>query len=406
MIKFHLQRIVDVGEIAARNTIENRNIFTLKSHLSARIVLMKVLHLLDTVNRGGAEILVLDVCRNAKANGIDLTFVTTQGGELEQEFHSSGAHFIRLQRRFPVDFNAIFKLRKIIRQRGIKVVHAHQAVEALHLFLATVNLPVKRVLTHHGFVTDAKNRQTLKFLIARMDANIFVSKSLQDWLAENEKLDVRRNAHVIYNGADENKLRPTGKSLRKELCLSETDLVFGMVSNFYRDPRKDQMTICKSLPKVFTEIENAHCIFAGKVEAGAEEKFQNCVNFCKEARIAERVHFLGMRSDIPDVLAALDLFVFSTLQEGLGIAALEAMLVKVPCLLSDIEPLLEISDNGKHAEIFPVRNAEILSEKILQFLKNEDLRDDLANRAYEYARENFSIEAHLGELKKLYNSLI
>ena len=61
-------------------------------------------------------------------------------------------------------------------------------------------------------------------------------------------------------------------------------MLFGMIGNFYRDPRKDQMTLCKSLPKVFAEIENAHCIFAGKVETGAEEKFQNCVDFCQRKR--------------------------------------------------------------------------------------------------------------------------
>ncbi len=367
---------------------------------------MKVLHLLDTVNRGGAETLILDICRNAEANGIELTFATTQGGELEEEFRTSGAEFIRLHRKFPVDFGAALKLRKIIKQREIKIVHAHQAVEALHLFLATLKLPVKKVLTFHGFITDKKNHRTLQFLIPRMDANIFVSKGLQNWLAENENLDVGHNSHIIYNGTDDKRLQPTGKDLRKELGLDENSLLLGMIGNFYRDPRKDQMTLCRSLPKVFAEIENAHCIFAGKVESGAEEKFQKCVDFCRQNGIAEKVHFLGVRDDVPDVLAALNLFVFSSLQEGLPIAMTEAMLAKVPLIVSDIEPLLEASENGKYAEAFPVGNAEILSEKILELLQNKSLREDLANRALEFAGETFSIEAHLKQLKKLYDSLL
>ena len=367
---------------------------------------MKVLHLLDTVNRGGAETLVLDVCRNASDFGIDLTFATMQGGELEEDFRTSGAEFILLQRRFPVDFGTILKLRKIIKEREIKIVHAHQAVEALHLFLATLSLPVKRVLTFHGFVTDAKNRRTLQFLIPRMDANIFVSNGLQNWLKKNDELDVSENSHIIFNGTDEKRLQPTGKSLRRELGLDENILLLGMIGNFYRDPRKDQMTLCRSLPKIFAEIGNVHCIFAGKVETGAEEKFQNCLEFCKKNGIAEKVHFLGARDDIPDVLAALDLFVFSSLQEGLPIAMTEAMLGGVPLIVSDIEPLLEASANGKYAKVFPVKNAEVLSEKILQLLKNKRLSEDLANRALEFARENFSIETHLKQLKKLYDFLL
>ena len=129
------------------------------------------------------------------------------------------------------------------------------------------------------------------------------------------------------------------------------------------------------------------------------------MNFCIENKIIERVHFLGARSDVPDVLDALDLFVFSSLHEGLPVAVSEAMLAKVPMIVSDIEPLLEASNNGEFAEVFEVKNAEMLSEKILKLLKDKTLREELASRAHEFAKENFSIEAHLRQLKKLYESL-
>ena len=361
---------------------------------------------MDTVNRGGAETLILDVCRNAASFGIDLTFVTTQGGELEADFRASGAAFYRLNRRLPIDFGAILKLRKIIKKRKIEIVHAHQAVDGLQIYLATASLPVKRVLTFHGFIADEKNRRTSRFLIPRMNANVYVSRSLQNWLEQTDKLDVKRNSHVIYNGTDAKRLQPTGKDLRKELGLHEDVLLLGMVSNFYRDPRKDQFTLCRSLPQVFAEIGSAHCVFAGKTETGAEAKFEECVNFCRENGISEKVHFLGVRDDVPDILAAFDLFVFSSLQEGLPIAMTEAMLAKVPLIISDIEPLLEASDDGKYAEIFPVKNAEILSEKIINLLKDENRREDLAVRALEFAEETFSIEAHLRKLEKLYASLL
>ena len=367
---------------------------------------MKVLYFLDSLNQGGTETLALDVMRNAERCGLDLTVGAAGGGTLEKEFLTAGAKFIRLRRKLPVDLNLVLKLRKIIRERKIRVVHGHQAVDGLHLYLASMNLPVKRVLSFHGFIADAKNRRTLAFLIPRMDVNIAVSRGLQTWLAETDKLDTARNFRVLYNGVDERRIQPTGKSLRSELNLNNDNLLFGMIGNFYRDPRKDQMTICRALPKVFAEITNAHCIFVGRTETGAEGKFEDCVSFCRAHDIADRVHFLGERTDVPDVLAALDFFVFSSLQEGLPIAAAEAMLTKVPLIVSDIEPFLEASANGEYAEVFPVGNHEVLSEKILEFLKDKNLRADLGNRAFDYARENFSIEAHLRELKKLYHSIL
>ncbi len=367
---------------------------------------MRVLHLLDTINRGGAEMQALDVCRNAHKYGIELTFVTAQGGAMEKDFRASNAEFVRLSRSLPLDFPLVLKLRKIIKDKKIEIVQSYQAVDGLHLYLAKLNLPVKQVLSFQGFIADRKNRQTSRFLIPRMDANVVVSKGLLKWLEKNDGLDTSRNFHVIYNGADAKRLEPSGKSLKKELGLDDDVLLFGMIGNFYRDPRKDQMTLCKSLPEVFAEIQDAYCVFAGIVEKGAEEKFQDCLDFCRKNGVAEKVYFLGGRSDVPDILEALDLFVFSSLHEGLPIAVSEAMLANVPMVVSDIEPLLEASGNGEYAEVFPVQNAEALSVKILKLLKDENLREDLATRAFEFATENLSIEAHLRELKKLYNSIL
>jgi len=366
---------------------------------------MRVLHTLDTLGRGGAEMQALDVCRNARENGFEMTFVAFGGGRLEEDFRASGAEFIRLERRLPVDFNLIFKLRKIIKERRIEVAQAYQPVEGLHLYLALIGLQVKKILSFQGFIQDAKNRRAAKFLIPRMDANIVVSRGLQKWLAREDKLDTSRNFHVIYNGADRQRIISNNPVLRAELNLNENDLLFGMIANFYRDPRKDHLTLCRALPKVFAEIENAHCVLVGNVEASAERKFDECVEFCRENNIQNKVHFLGAREDVADVLASLDVFVLSSLHEGLPVAVSEAMLAGVPLILSDIEPLVEVSANGKYAEMFQTQNAGELSAKILKLLKDESLRKDLSRSALEYAKENFSIEAHLRELKKLYDSI-
>lgn len=368
---------------------------------------MRVLHFLDTTNRGGAEFQVLDICRNAHLFGLQLTFVTAQGGALEEDFRKSGADFFRLNRRFPIDLKLVSDLRKILRRREIQIVHGYQAVEGLHLYLAAKNLPhVKKVLSFQGGTCyDWKNRQTLRFLIPRMDANVVVSESLKKLHGEIDKFETS-NFSVIHNGADRKRLQPGANDLRKELKISDKVLLIGMVGNFYREPRKDQMTLCQALPKVFAELPNVHCVFAGKIENGAEEKFALCRKFCLENGISERVHFLGARSDIPDILKALDVFVLSSLREGLPVAVSEAMLARLPLILSDIEPLLEVSNGGKCAEIFQVGNVTELSEKLLKLLKNKELRDSLAKRGFQFARENFCIEAHLRKLKKLYEKIL
>ena len=367
---------------------------------------MRVLYYLDTVGRGGAEMQALDVCRNAADAGIEITFVAGGGGVLEDAFADSGVEFIRLQRKFPVDLYLASQLRKIIKERRIEIVHGYQAVDGVHLYLASRGLKnVKRVLSFQGFIQDKRNRVATRFLIPRMDANICVSRGLMKWLAEVDKFDTSKNFTIIYNGADPERLKPTGKSIKAELGLPAETKLIGMVANFYRDPRKDQLTLCKALPAVFAEYSNTHVIFAGGVEVGAEGKMADCLDFCIESNITDRVHFVGARADVPDILAELEVFVFSSLYEGLPVAVAEAMLTGVPMIVSEISPLLEATSDGEFARTFPVKDADALSRKLADLLGSEERRNELAKKAFAHANENFSITAHLRDLAQLYRSL-
>ncbi len=367
---------------------------------------MRVLQYLDSLSRGGAETQALDICRTGADVGLEITAVAAGGGALEDEFADSGVEFIRLHRKFPVDLYLTSQIRKIIKEKNIEIVHGYQAVDGVHLYLASRGLKnVKRVLSFQGFIQDKRNRVASRFLIPRMDANISVSHGLSKWLTDVDKLDTSQKFTVIYNGADPERLKPTGKSIKAELRLAPDSLLVGMVANFYRDPRKDQFTLCRSLPAVFARVPNAHCIFAGGIENGAEDKMADCLNFCIENGLTDRVHFIGARSDVPDILAELDVFVFSSLHEGLPIAVSEAMLSGVPMIVSEIDPLLEATANGEYAKTFPVRDAGKLSEELTGLLLDEQTRADLSRRALAYARDHFSIHAHLRGLRKLYDSL-
>lgn len=368
---------------------------------------MRVLHLLDSMSRGGTETQVLDVCRNADRFGLNITLVAASGGALEADFRESGVEVIRLERKVPVDLYLSSQLRNIIRDRQIEIARGFQAVEGLHLYLATRGLKnVRTALSHEGFVTDKKNRLTLRFLIPRVDSNIYVSDSLRKWLKQKDKLNTDIKATVIFNGADPERLRPTGHSIRHELGIAAHAPLIGMIANFYRDPRKDHFTLASALPAVMKAFPDAHCIFAGGVQDGAEDKMAECLDVCLKNGIEQRVHFLGTRSDIRDVLSELDVSVLSSLQEGMPVAISEAMLVGVPLVLSDIEPHLEASHNGEFASIFPTGDADALSSELIRLLSDKNLRNDLSGRAKAFAQDNMSVESHLRQLTAHYRSLI
>jgi len=368
---------------------------------------MRVLHFLDTLGRGGAEMQALDVARNAAEFGFDLTVVSAGGGALEEDFRNSGSELIRLKRRLPVDPFLAQQIKRIIKERDIEIVHGYQSVDGIHLYVATLGLKkVRKVLSFQGFIQDQKNLSAAKFLIPRMDANIVVSRGLQTWLSENDRLDTSKKFSVIYNGSDPKRLIPTGRSIRAELGMDTGTPLVGMIANFYRDRRKDQLSVVKAMVSVLAKIPNVHCVFAGGIETGAEEKLAACVDLCRENNISDRVHFIGARNDVPDILGELDIAIMSSFHEGLPVAISEAMLTGTALIVSDIQPHLEASQNGEFTEVFPTGDADILAERICELLNDDDQRKQLAEKAKSFALENLSIYSHLRDLKKLYESLL
>jgi L-malate glycosyltransferase len=366
---------------------------------------MKVLHILDSLNRGGAEMLELDVCRNAKANGLDLIFAATGGGDLEDEFRGCGVEFVRLQRRMAVDLRLAAQLRTIIKTNNVKLVHSHQAVEALHAYLATRATDVKQAMTFHLCRADRKNTRALRFLAPRMNANIAVSHDLLNCLSTEAGFDKRQNFYVVHNGVDGERLKPAGSNLRAKLGMGASDILLGMIGNFYADRRKDQMTVCQSLPQVFAAMPAARFVFVGGPEANAPEVFDECIEYCRTQGIADRVRFAGKRADVPDVLAALDVFVFSSLADSFGIAVVEAMMAGLPTVASDIASLREVTGDGQYAMLFRLGDPNDLAAKLIQLMNDTSVRREFGAKGRQWASEKFSIQTHIENLIALYDKI-
>jgi glycosyltransferase involved in cell wall biosynthesis len=284
------------------------------------------------------------------------------------------------------------------------VVHSHQAVEAIHALLATKGTRVKRALTIHGWIPTRKNRQSMRFVIPKMDANLVVSRDLFEWLKASEGIDTSRNFHLLLNGVDGKRLSGVRAGLRQELGENGSALLLGTVGNFYLSI-KNQITVCRALPEFFARVPGAHFVFAGGRSEQNPELFDECVRFCRAAGISDRVHFLGKREDIGNVLNALDGFVFPSLQEGMPISVIEAMLTGLPCIVSDIPPLREVTRGGEYSLVFPPAEPEALTACLTNFARNPETMKKMGAAGKRWAEAQFSIQSHIARLKGLYSQI-
>lgn len=366
---------------------------------------MKVCYFLGSLNRGGSEMLALDISRNIrKVENIEFFLLHRKLGNLHQEFNESQVPKQQIYPKGFFDFFYFLRLRRYFKKNSIEVVHTHQPIDAFFTLIACYKLNIKIICTHHGFLPSRINKFLLFFILNRTDKNVFVSNSCLNIYKEYLNKDHISNSVVLYNGIDTKKLNKRGKDIRKELNIDQSCFLMGMVGNFYINSR-DQLTICKALPSVFDILKNAHFVFIGGKSQKNPEYFDNCYRYCVERGIQNRVHFLGLREDIPEILNNLDLFVYASNYETFGIAVVEAMMSGLPCIINDIDALVEISLNGKYCCVFKSANENDLLSKISS-LANDKFRLKYGNEAAAFALEKYAIESHIRSLNDLYENII
>jgi glycosyltransferase involved in cell wall biosynthesis len=120
----------------------------------------------------------------------------------------------------------------------------------------------------------------------------------------------------------------------------------------------------------------------------------------------ERIHFLGYRDDVPDVLAAADVFVFPSLFEGQGCALIEAMGLGLPIVASDIPVLREAVQDGWNGLLVPPASARTLAQAIARALDERDLAARLGERSREIFHQRYSIERSAEQMIDLYQRVV
>jgi len=120
---------------------------------------------------------------------------------------------------------------------------------------------------------------------------------------------------------------------------------------------------------------------------------------------AKHTRLLGHRSDVADILAAADIFVFPSLFEGMPGAVIEAMASGLPVVASDIEPVHDVAEIGNNADVAPPRDPAKLAAAIDTLLNDPDRRASMGTRSREIFEERFTMERSVASLLDLYRSL-
>jgi len=346
----------------------------------------KKYRILQTIRQGqigGGESHLLSLVENLNKSIFEPVVLSFTPGPMVDRLNDMGVKTEVIYTEKPFDISKWKKVKTFIEKEKIELVHAHGTRANSNVFWGTKKLKLPLVYTIHGWsFHDDQNPLVKKIrvmgeklLTKQSDVNISVAASSQ---ATGKKYFSDFESVVVNNGINQDKFNPglQFKNVRQELGIKEDEVVVLFIARFIH--QKQPLKLVKAFIKAAPRLNTLRLLMVGDGDQQAE-----AIELAKQSGFADRIIFQSFRQDVPDVLAAADIFVLPSLWEGLPIGLLEAMAMGKTIIGTKVDGTSEV--------IHPVENGLLLSL--------ENLEDDLAAAIVELANDPQK-RKYLGEAAK------
>lgn len=355
---------------------------------------MKILHVIPTMETGGAQKLLLDLLELWKKEDheIKLVIFKKTNAKFEKEIEEKGIdiEYINTGTR---SLNSILKLRKYL--KWTDVAHAH--LFPTNYFMALANKGINKPIfyTEHSTHNKRRNHKFLRpletFIYRQFTKIICISEATKNnlnvWLQDKK---TSQNIIVIENGVALDRFEKAETKNPVDIYGKEGWPII-MISRF--DSAKDQATLVKSLPY----ISGAGKAFVVLVGDGPTKT--NIEKLAQDLGVAGKVIFLGFRNDIPQLIKASKIGVQSSNWEGFGLTAVEMMAGGLPVIASDVEGLKEVVE--PYGLLFRHKDYQDLALKINSLIENSHLYEDLKNKS-KVGASKYSIRTMADKYMEIY----
>ncbi|PKM92337.1 MAG: hypothetical protein CVU81_01000 [Euryarchaeota archaeon HGW-Euryarchaeota-1] len=297
----------------------------------------------------------------------------------------------------------IWLCRKVIKEINPDIVHGHFITNSGLPTIFSGNYP--KVVSAWGSDVliipkeSMKERLKLKYVLRKVDIIHSFAENLTDELislgADKEKIVTISPSVNTQNFNPDN----DGSKIRKLLDWDNNPIV---ISTRAFKPIYDIECLINAIPIITKKIPNARFIIKG--EGFSENKLKTMV---KELGISDSVKFIGyvQYNELANYLSCADVYVSTSLSEGLGISNLEAIACGLPAILADITSTRNLMKKGLSITLFPPKNSKILAEKIIYSIKNRE-SEEIKKENFQIIKENFDYNINMKKIEQSYKNLI
>ena len=289
----------------------------------------------------------------------------------------------------PKNLKAYKMLKEIIDREHYDIIHCHTPVGALIARLAALDARrqgTRVIYTAHGFhfFTGAPLQYWLLFypperLLAPV-TDVLITINREDYARAQKRLPAKRIEYVPGVGIDTGKFRNLQidrQAKRASLGFSDEDFLMLTVAEMTHN--KNHITVLKAMAALKDRTEFAHMHY---LIVGRGELWKSLENSAAELGISDHVHFLGYRTDAPELYRCCDLFVFMTFREGLSVALMEAMSSAMPIICTKIRGNTDLIEDGVSG-LFCRNSPEALAQMLPEVYADPEKRESLGQAAAE-----------------------
>jgi glycosyltransferase involved in cell wall biosynthesis len=360
-----------------------------------------VLHLIDSGGLYGAENVVINLSSGLKKEGHRsvigcFSYPNKARPDIAAKAQSLGLETVIFELKNKFDFFCAHTIAAYCKKNNIALIHSHGYKPSLFCLTLKMFYRMPYVVTCHLWYVRNARLQIYVFLekISMLFASRVIGVS-EEITGQLQKAGIRNNKlKTILNGID---LAVSGTAepydetrLRSSLGLRKNSFIIGSLGRLTE--QKDYGTFIRAAAELLKERQDIEFIIAGNGELQA-----NLAEFSQQLGIADRVHLLGFRDDKEALLRLMDIFVLSSLDEGLPIAMLEAMGLRLPVIVTKVGGIPKVIKNGENGILIEKQNPLQLAEAILLLINNDHMKESLGDNAFKTVRDRYSNERMTAE---------
>ncbi len=322
----------------------------------------------------GAAHGLMTLAKAQRAAGKHVEFVTFKGKQFGEQVRRDGFKVHEVRVRTKIDPAAIIKIKRIIKDGRFDLVHTHLSTSSVNGCLAARLAKTPSIATVHGL--------SGKLSFSAAEHLIGVSEQVKTHLMSQGLPDSKIS--VVYNGFEPKHKTPRDTA-RRMLEIPQSATVIGTVARVtplkgIDDALRAFSSLCQSFPNLLYVV------------VGDGDALPECQALAHELGIADKVIFAGYQADVSIYLSAMDLFLFPSLKEAMGIALAEAMAAGLPTVSTNVGGIPEVLSSDCGIMVEP-RSPGALAAATAKVLSDQVLRQQIASAARKRANEVFSATA-------------